>query len=360
MKYLDVLVIYNSRTSVSAAVDDSVSQFPFLLGTSSQNYLPAYEEFLHACSEKGLSAGFSTAADVIRPGVCSSYWTLSGKKWNKHIEEVTSLNVFDKFSATDPYQVAQRSLLLSDPKIKTFNNPKLFSLFFDKLSTYELFPWCAIPTVAIASAKKEDIVSSVADLQELIKQHPFSKDFNPGYVLKDRYGASGNNVFLIQDNFITEIQKTLQDNKDTTFILQPFLAFDRGITFQGAQRSTDVRLIFYNNTVIQTYFRLAKENEFRCNEHKGGKVMYVSLNEVPSSIRQLSNEIVRELNSPESLFALDFLMSNSGNAYFLEGNYGPGLDWNPNVAIDEQMAKQLIHTIVDEFHRRVQTEKHST
>lgn len=353
MKNLDVLIIYNSKTSISASVDDSISKHPFLLNTSSENYLPAYSEFLETCARKGLSAGFSTATDVIAPGTCSSYWTYSNNTWSKHVEEVRSFNIFDKFSASDRTQIAKRALLLSDPQVVTFNTPKLFDIFFDKLLTYDLFTSSAIPSVSIVNSDAESISSAIQKLQNLMEVHRAPHDFNPGFVLKDRYGASGNHVYLISENFEEVIQKTMDENDKIEFILQPFLAFDSGFSYKNVKRATDIRLIFHNNKILQSYFRLAKDDEFRCNEHKGGELIYVSSNEVPDSIKELAQGIVEDLNSPGSLYALDFLVSNSGNAYFLEGNYGPGIDWNPVKPINKEMSQQLIQTIVDEFYSRV-------
>jgi len=64
---------------------------------------------------------------------------------------------------------------------------------------------------------------------------------------------------------------------------------------------------------------------------------------------QYAQNIARELAKPSSVYALDFIVSNNGNIYFLEGNCGPGICWDSNLPKDEQMAKRLIQTIVKEL-----------
>jgi D-alanine-D-alanine ligase-like ATP-grasp enzyme len=63
------------------------------------------------------------------------------------------------------------------------------------------------------------------------------------------------------------------------------------------------------------------------------------------------------LNKKCSLYTLDFIVSNSGNAYLLEGNTNPGLDWNVNLPENEIEAKKLINLVVEELKNRVRLNK---
>ena len=49
------------------------------------------------------------------------------------------------------------------------------------------------------------------------------------------------------------------------------------------------------------------------------------------------------------MYALDFIKSNNGTIYFIEGNTKPGIDWNHNKKINELKSKELINIIVNEL-----------
>jgi hypothetical protein len=58
-----------------------------------------------------------------------------------------------------------------------------------------------------------------------------------------------------------------------------------------------------------------------------------------------AKNIVQKLKHNTSLFALDFVVSNNGNPYLLEGNTGPGLDWNPLIVKNIQKSKEFMRMI---------------
>ncbi|GAF85510.1 unnamed protein product, partial [marine sediment metagenome] len=112
--------------------------------------------------------------------------------------------------------------------------------------------------------------------------------------------------------------------------------------------------------IIQTYIRIAKKGDFRCNEHAGGLLKYISKSEILLEIKKVSKRIVDILNKKFSLYALDFIISNNGNIYLLEANTGPGLDWNLSVKENEIEAKKLIRIIIKEISRRVNLSKNTS
>ena len=356
MKNLDVLVVYSSKLAISAAVSDLKSKFPFNPNSKTAGYNLPYSYFLQACKKFGMSAGFSTSSDVIGPGACQTFWTTQAGEWKKVRQEAHSSHIFDKISPSSPKRVAERKLLLSTKKVRSFNHQELHSMFFDKLLTYTRLPQYSLPTVTINDASISAIKSAIQNLQTLIKQHPHAEDFKKAFVLKDRFGASGNHVYAVETNFVLQIQKLMNENPSVQFILQPFLHFDKGFSYNGIRTTTDVRLIFHHNKIVQSYIRLAQGDDFRCNEHQGGELIYVTKRDIPSSILKRAKIIVSRINRPHSLYALDFIVSNSGNAYLLEGNFGPGLDWDLKKKINEKMSKNLIDSIVDEFANRIKNE----
>jgi len=112
-------------------------------------------------------------------------------------------------------------------------------------------------------------------------------------------------------------------------------------------------LIYLGQKIVQTYVRIAKKGDFRCNEHAGGLLKYISKSEVPLGITAASKSIANTLNKKCSLFALDFITSNNGNVYLMEANTGPGLDWNLSIKENEIEAKKLMRIIIKEIARRI-------
>lgn len=353
MTNLDVLVVYSSKSAISSAISDSNNKSPFKLNSDFAGYNLPYSYLLQTCQENGMSAGFSTSADVIGPGACQSYWTSRKGKWTKIDQEAHSLNIFDKIAPSSPKRIAERKLLFSTKHIRSFNHKDLHSMFFDKLLTYSSLPEFCIPTVFIPATNAETIKTALEDLHILIKNHKHSGDFLSAIVLKDRFGTSGNHVYAIKNDFVKNIEKIMTKNKNIQFVIQPFLQFDKGFSYKGKKTTTDIRLIFHHNKIVQTYIRLAKKGDFRCNQQQGGEAVYITKSEIPAIVRNTARTLIAKINRPHSLFALDFIVSNAGTAYLLEGNFGPGLYWDPKDLVEEKMSKQLIDSIVDEFSLRI-------
>ena len=81
-------------------------------------------------------------------------------------------------------------------------------------------------------------------------------------------------------------------------------------------------------------------------------LIYLSKNEIPENVKNLSKDIAEVLGNDNSLYSLDFIISNNKNIYLLEGNTGPGLDWNTSSKVNEIEAKKLIRIIVAELAKR--------
>ena len=353
MVNLDVLVVYSADTALSSSVSDADSLHPFSLNSKQANYNRSYAYLLDACEKSGMTAGFTTSADIIGPGTCKTYWTHESGNWDKNDAKAKSAQVFDKVSPVSQIRAAERDLLFSDQMVKAFNDPTLFMTFFDKLETFAKLPEYTLPTVAIYSNNLKSISSAIKKLRAIVKNYHFASDFSTNIILKDRFGSGGNHVYKINRDFAHKIKKIMMKNKDIKFVIQPFLAFDKGFAYKNNQNATDIRLIFHHNLLIQCYLRVAKANDFRCNMHQGGQLAYVTPADIPKAVLLTAEKIVRNINKCNTLYALDFVVSNNGNVYLLEGNIGPGIDWDVAQAGDEKMSKQLIRSIVNEISARI-------
>ncbi|HUV42624.1 MAG TPA: ATP-grasp domain-containing protein [Patescibacteria group bacterium] len=356
----DVLIVYSKRLAISAnSVSEDVTA-PFAKGSDSESYNLVYGYFLKTCRKNNLKAAFTTSADIVGAGKCRSYWLFENETWIKIRKTGFSKLIFDKFSPTSKSIKINRNLLFSSGRIRPFNNPCLFNLCFDKQKTYNKLHKFSIPTVTIDDRTRKGVDKECKALKEKIARHPYKDDFSEEIIMKNRFGAGGRNVYKFKANQSNMMMASMKKHKKISFVIQPFVKFDKGFSYQNSSVSTDIRLIYLGKKIVQTYIRMAKKGDFRCNEHKGGLLKYIPKNEVPSKVVAVSRNIAKILDKRSSLFALDFIISNNGNVYLLEANTGPGLDWNLSIKENEIEAKKLIRIIIKEIVRRISSPKNTS
>jgi hypothetical protein len=316
MNKFDLLVVYSAKLAHSAGCKrvDIVSPF---MGGKNESYDTVYGYFMKVCKSQGLKAAFTTSADIIGAGKCQDYWLYKNNKWVRVNEVCYSKVIFDKFSPTNKLIKTRRKLLFSDPAVIPFNNPFIYGLFFDKQKTYQRLRKFSIPTVTIQKNTLKEIDKSLRSLTKLIKAHPSKTDFTDNIVVKDRFGSGGFDVYKSTIRGRREISEILKKHNSKSFIIQPLVNFDKGFVFDNKEVSADIRLIHLDGKFIQTYIRIAKGGDFRCNEHQGGTLKYFPKTDVPNIVLQKSRQIIKTLNRNSSLIALDFIIGTSGNVYLL-------------------------------------------
>lgn len=347
--HFDVLVVYSAYAASSAKAKRKGSSTPFALAGSRAGYDNSYSYMLEKCQSMGLTAAFTTSGDITGPGECSCYWLFEGGDWIKVSESAKATVIFDKFSPFNSRQKRQRDLMFSCPKIQPFNEHGLYQLFFDKLTTYQELDGVVIPTVSVGATSN----MAIERLSQIVKQHTHPGDFGEDFVLKNRHGSAGNHVYLIKAGNLDKIDEIMAIHKKVRFVLQPMVKFDKGYRYKEYSGKIEIRLIFMGDEVVQSYIRIAPKDSFLCNDHQGGKSLYITLADIPERVLNKAYAIAEQLPAHDSLYALDFLVSDNGNPYMLEGNTGPGLNWDPKNKIDEKKSHELIDVIVDELKKRV-------
>lgn len=354
--HLDVLIVYNKTLTVSASDTSADNKTPFSHSSPNESYNAVYGYFLKTCHKFNLNAAFTTSADIVGAGYCRSFWQFKHKRWIKINSPCFSTLIFDKFSPIRESRKSRRQLLFSSTDIKPFNDPDLFNLFFDKQKTYEKLSEYSIPTVSLGNNNLQSVKNACKTLIKLIHSHPALKDFSPDIIMKDRFGAGGRRIYKFKTGQSEDMLAIIRKNTNISYIIQPFIKFDQGFSYHNHPAPTDIRLIYLKGKIVQSYIRVAKSGEFRCNEHQGGLLTYLSLKEIPRLLVAKANLIAKTLNKKHSLFTLDFIISNNGNVYFLEGNTGPGLDWNVSLKKNEIEAKKLIRLVTKELVVRAKTQ----
>jgi len=358
-KQVFAVVILYSEISTHSARDRSYKEnSPFSARGRLDVYNDSYGYFLLECKKRGLKAAFVSSADIIGPGLFQSYWTFD-KKWKRNYGQAYADLIFDKYSPATVYQKKKMARLISTKSVNIFNNQKLKDIFRDKLNTYQNFDRCTIPTVSIKDFSKHKIFSAKRKLDKLSGAHKYKADFGEKYILKDQKGASGRKIYQIDFEHLKFIDIWRQykiDKKNKTgfsYVLQSFINCDRGFVIGKYAGLIDLRVIVLNNEIIQTYLRIAQKGSFLCNEHQGGELVYITKSDIPSDVLKMAGKIIRQiklkLNAKHCLYALDFIRSNNGNLYFIEGNSNPGLDWDHRKKINEIKTKKLIRLIVGEL-----------
>lgn len=354
----DVLVVYTDGVATSASSKKVSHDKPFSPESMRSEYNDCYGYFLKMCRQNGIKAAFTTSKDLSENGYFSTHWTFTRNRWKKILTPCYSSLIFDKFSPISKKQKERRSSLFSNIGIEPFNSHEVFSLFFDKQKTYDILSRFSIPTVTIKKNTKESISNAVTELEKLVGLHPDRQDFSKKIVMKDRFGAGGNNIFRTElKGRKVHIQDVMVMNKDVSFILQPFTEFEKGYGFKKRSGFVDVRVIYLGTRIIQAYVRTAAKDDFRCNMHQGGNVEYIPKKDIPARILRLAEGILQQIDDENSLVALDFIVSNNGNPYLMEGNSGPGLNWSLTMKEDEKNTKKLIREIVKVIGGRIRETK---
>lgn len=345
----DVLVVYSSKWTTSASSKKYSGIVPFKKGHTQYNEVYAY--FLDMCAKNNVNAALTTTEDIVGSGTCKSYWLFKENAWVKVNSPCKSLFIFDKFFPTSKNRIQERDMLFSKKNVKAFISSHLFSLFHDKYRTHQELSKYAIPTVAINGNSIIEITKSLEKLKETIKNHANKDDFLENIILKDRYGAGGYNVHQIEKDFAVSIQNIMKEKEKLNYVIQPFVQFENGFQYKDYKGFTEIRLIYLGQKVVQTYIRVAGDEDFLCNH--GQCAIAISRKDIPRNVISHATKIARQLNKKNALFALDFVVSNNQNVYLLEGNTSPGLGWYSDFPGNEKMNKKMINIISEELSRRV-------
>ncbi len=358
IKIYDAIVVYSESNANSARDRNYKEKPPFSSNSSYGIYNDSYRYFLLRCKKMGIKAAFSTSKDIIGSGLFQSFWTYD-KEWIRNYSKAYSRVLFDKFTPDSIKQKNKLKLLTSFKSVYTFNNRKMKDIFRNKLNTYKHFKEFAIPTVELTSPLKRKIILAKTKLDKLLKKYRYRVDFNDNYIIKDKTGSGGFKIYKVDfDKFgFKEIMKQYEldkkDKKILSYILQPFINCNKGFSFGKYYGLIDLRVIILNDEIIQTYIRIARKGNFKCNEHQGGNLVYMPIKTIPKDVLTMTRKIIKKLdvklNLKHSLYALDFMRSNNGNLYFVEGNTNPGIDWNHKKKINEIKSKKLINFIVNEL-----------
>ncbi|MFA4931045.1 MAG: hypothetical protein WC570_04240, partial [Patescibacteria group bacterium] len=260
--YFDVIILYSGSIANSASDQNYRGKMPFTLHSRQYEYNDSYQYFLQSCHKNGLKAAFSTSKDIIGSGRCRSYWTYN-KKWIRNFQPAASRLIFDKFTPKSPLQLKQFELLIEGGKINTFNSRRLTNIFQNKLRTYQEFKEFAIPTVAFDHPTRRQLILAKSKLDSILLKHNFAHKFHDVYLVKDKHGAGGFNIYKLEfdkpgiNGMIKQFKTDRQDNKSLSYVLQPFIDARDSFVIHKHTGLIDLRVILMHDQIIQAYIRIA-------------------------------------------------------------------------------------------------------
>lgn len=343
----DIMIVYDAHLAHSAAETNYHEPAPFSKTGKYYNCNATYQYFIEYCKQQGLTAAFTTTHDIAVSGKFKSCWIYTDQ-WKRSPDTTNAKVIFDKFSNLLARNAAVYKLLTTILKPLPFlHNQTLRLLFDNKLATYTQFPDYTIPTVAVDSLTPANIQKAKQALAIKCRNHPYHDDFGSDLVLKDQFGIGGNDMYKITNS--TD-WAALPVHPATRYILQPLIQAS-GFTLDHLTGSADLRVIVYEDKIIQSYLRIAKAGEFRANAQQGGEVVYLTLDQIPAAVLEMTADIKKRLPKKPVLYTLDFIKSNRGHLYFIEGNNSPGLNWFDRE--DETRAKELIHLLVENLRQTI-------
>ncbi|HLD22079.1 MAG TPA: hypothetical protein VJB65_04215 [Patescibacteria group bacterium] len=340
----DFIVVYSNTNTYSATNKKYTGTSPFSKKGNYASCNSAYEYLLQYSRRVGLHAAFSTVDDISGTGEFSSYWIFN-KVWKRVQHTAQTFVIFDKFSnLTNVNASAYKMLIGTHNRIVLYHNHKVRTLFDNKLTTHSKLNQYMLPTVSIKLDSKKTISKAKKALKIQINNHLHTNDFTHELILKDIFGGGGDHIYKIQTD--ARFKKIAADTADVQFLLQPFIHTSNFNT--GKMNGlTDLRVIIGNNTMLQSYIRTAKKGDFRANIKQGGSIDYVPIHKIPQQVIDMIAQIQKSTDLKDALYTLDFICSQNGNLYLIEGNASPGLTWS-NIE-DEKRAKQLMRIIVKQL-----------
>lgn len=340
----DVVIVYEGEIARAASDSEYTGKTPFALGTKYYSYNETYEYFLDQCRIEGLTAAFATTHDISANGKFSAVWVYD-KKWERLHQPSDASIIFDKFSNLESYNEKYKKLLYANTTgVEVFHNQRIREVFDNKLKTYQSFTTSAIPTVKIDVRTEQGISNAKKKLVKLSQSHKNFRDFTDEFILKDQFGSGGNHVYKVSKNQL--IQRIGMRDTSISYILQPLIEAT-GFQLKGHTGNMDLRIIVCRGQVFQCYIRIPQEGEFKANASTGSAVEYILLSEIPKDVLAMAQHIRSALPVHNGYYALDFIKSEHGNLYFIEGNITPGLIWFND--IDEMHAKELMCSIIQQL-----------
>jgi len=345
MKKVDVVVLYSASMAKSSGDSSYLGELPFSVDSDYSYFNRSYGYLLKKFNDMGKLAVFCTSVDIDDEGF-SCYWIFDGEKWVKCKEKIKTSVVLTRFVPKNKLMTQKNRKMYSNSEICVFpfNDLRVFEGFQDKLCTYDQYQNLAIPTVSVDENSIEGINNSIRMLDDLCDS---TDDFDKNrLILKDRVGSGGRGIYVFDKNDIGNVFDKIEDI-NLRYVLQPLVVCDEGFGELEIGKSVDLRIVIIGNEIVNVYSRSPKSGSLLSNVQQGGLLTCLSVDDLPQYVLRVVENITKKIDSRYALYSLDFIQSNKGKVFLVEGNNMPGINWYDDES--ERVKKKFIDLIVDKI-----------
>lgn len=232
-------------------------------------------------------------------GSLKKAWFFDGDEWVKK-EDVDIDSIYDKFKFDDETRELKKEMLDDLPVL---NNFKLEEICKDKLLTYQKF------SEHVPETRK----ASEQNIRELIE------DFGKA-VLKPRYDFGGRGIKVVE-----ALEEADEIDYSEDYVVQGFIDSSEGISELGIEGMHDLRAILIGGEIAEIYVRQPSDG-YLSNQHLGGTLTYVPIEDYPESARAILESVEKEFSEFDpSIYTVDLIFDGEGRPWILELNSKPGI-----------------------------------
>jgi glutathione synthase/RimK-type ligase-like ATP-grasp enzyme len=243
-------------------------------------------------------------------GIVSQAWIFKGEYWEKE-EKIIPKLLFLKITPS------RMKGFIDDAEmhgIKIVNNPEMDEILNDKMKTHDLFP-----EISPFSLKCDK--NSLLKSMRMIQLATLHDDLDPVEIfLKPLSLSGGEGIRIIRD--FEDIAKV----NEGEYLIQPRIITTKRFNSFEIIGNYDCRIVMHNSEIIHCYLRIS--DSMITNVAKGGKIIYIPLEQIPIKINDTIRMIDKKLeNYGNRIYTIDFVIGKSGRFWLIEMNAQPGLTW---------------------------------
>ncbi len=297
---------------------------------SNKKYMYSYEYFYNMCKEEGVQMYRASYQWYdYRKGIFKYAWIFEkkGGGW-KRVYDIKPDLIYDKTKTRTEIEYKKE---LIGRRYNFFNNLEFTKIIDNKLNTSLLFSeW----------TKKNWLVNNIEDLSSVLNKITTEKA-----VLKPISLSGGEGIFIEdKEELIEVVNKSGVVLRD--YILQDFIDSSKGIpgVIKGVH---DFRMVFVNDDLAYSYYRLPAEGSLLANLAQGGTMNLVSLNDLPTSLQPMikrSKEIFSSFGS--KVYTIDVMFDEKKRPWVVELNSMPGMCFEPG---QERTKRELYDKLLKVF-----------
>jgi glutathione synthase/RimK-type ligase-like ATP-grasp enzyme len=301
-----------------------------------EKYRYSYEYFYDLCKKKEIRIYRASYQWYdYKKHIFKHAWAFEKKSggWRR-VNSIKPDLIFDK-TKSRPEVEYKKSII--GKKYKIFNNPLFTTLIDNKLYVSHLFTeWM----------KTNILIQDKTELEVALDQTRGARA-----VVKPLTLSGGENIYIGNKKDI--ILKIEEDGVGLeNYIVQDFIDSSGGIpgVMEGIH---DLRMVFMNDLLVYSYYRIPAEGELLANLAQGGSMEIVPIDKLPESLVPIIKK-AKDIFSVYSskIYTMDVMFDEEKRPWIIELNSMPGMYFEPG---QEKTRKVFYSNLLEEFNRLLLT-----